>query len=56
MSGGAGGSTDGHGQGGRYDALGGRTAKRGKPSTTPALKAMQVSTASLGRLDRLREG
>ena len=30
--------------------------RRGKPSTTLALKATQVSTASLGRFDRLREG
>jgi regulator of ribosome biosynthesis len=31
-------------------------AKRGKPSTTLALKATQISTASLGRFDKLREG
>ncbi|KAL9182990.1 hypothetical protein ACHAXT_004269 [Thalassiosira profunda] len=31
-------------------------AKRGKPSTQLALKATQVSTASLGRFDRQREG
>ena len=30
--------------------------RRGKPSTTLALKATQVSTASLGKFDRLREG
>lgn len=31
-------------------------AKRGKPSTQLALKATQVSTASLGRYDKQREG
>lgn len=32
------------------------TAQRGKPSTQLALKATQVSTASLGRFDKQREG
>jgi len=31
-------------------------AKRGKPATQLALKATQVSTASLGKFDKLREG
>ena len=31
-------------------------AKRGKPSTQLALEATQVSTASLGRFDKMREG
>ncbi|KAL7539536.1 hypothetical protein ACHAWF_007595 [Thalassiosira exigua] len=31
-------------------------AKRGKPSTKLALQATQVSTASLGKFDRMREG
>ncbi|KAL3775024.1 hypothetical protein HJC23_002691 [Cyclotella cryptica] len=31
-------------------------AKRGKPSIQHALKATQVSTASLGRFDKMREG
>jgi len=45
--------------GGGEDVGGGGGAgivRRGKPSTTLALKATQVSTASLGRFDRLREG
>ena len=33
-----------------------RDAKRGKPSTALALKATQVSTASLGKFDKQREG
>lgn len=33
-----------------------KTAQRGKPSTQLALKATQVSTASLGRFDKQREG
>lgn len=37
-------------------AGGGGAVRRGKPSTTLALRATQVSTASLGRFDRLREG
>ncbi len=31
-------------------------AKRGKPSTQLALRATQVSTASLGKFDKMREG
>lgn len=33
-----------------------KDAKRGKPSITLALKAAQVSTASLGKFDKMREG
>ncbi len=44
------GGGDGGGAGGKG------VVRRGKPSTTLALRATQVSTASLGRFDRLREG
>ena len=48
----------GGGAGGGEDVGGGGAGivRRGKPSTTLALKATQVSTASLGKFDRLREG